>query len=73
VSPVRYQLGFYISEGGILHSHPRENLRSYIAINRLGSVAETYYVSCEVRTWFLYPRRRHSLYLVTVYVLEGGY
>jgi hypothetical protein len=26
VSPVRYELGFYISEDDILHSHRRENL-----------------------------------------------
>jgi hypothetical protein len=30
VSPVRYELGFYIPEYDILHSHRRENLRSYI-------------------------------------------
>jgi hypothetical protein len=28
VSPVRYELGFYIPEDGILHSHHRENLKS---------------------------------------------
>jgi hypothetical protein len=27
VSPVRYNLGFYISEDGILHSHRREKLK----------------------------------------------
>jgi hypothetical protein len=27
VSPVKYELGFYISEDGILHSHRRENLK----------------------------------------------
>jgi hypothetical protein len=32
VSPVRYELGFYIPEDGILHSHRRENLKSYIAV-----------------------------------------
>jgi hypothetical protein len=32
VSPVRYELGFYISEDGILHSHRRENLKSYTVI-----------------------------------------
>jgi hypothetical protein len=32
VSPVRYELGFYIPEDGILHSHRRENLKSYINI-----------------------------------------
>jgi hypothetical protein len=32
VSPVRYELGFYIPEDAILHSHRRENLKSYIAL-----------------------------------------
>jgi hypothetical protein len=30
VSPVKYELGFYIPEDGILHSHCRENLKSYL-------------------------------------------
>jgi hypothetical protein len=30
VSPVKYELGFYIPEDGILLSHRRENLKSYI-------------------------------------------
>jgi hypothetical protein len=29
VSPVRYELGFYIPEDAILHSHCREHLKSY--------------------------------------------
>jgi hypothetical protein len=29
VSPVRYELGFYIPEDDILHSHRSENLKSY--------------------------------------------
>jgi hypothetical protein len=32
VFPLRYELGIYISEGGIFHSHRRENLKSYIAL-----------------------------------------
>jgi hypothetical protein len=32
VSPVRYELGFYILEDDILHSHRREYLKSYIAL-----------------------------------------
>jgi hypothetical protein len=28
VSLVKYELGFYIPEDGILHSHRRENLKS---------------------------------------------
>jgi hypothetical protein len=30
MSLVRYELGFYIQEDGILHSHRRGNLRCYI-------------------------------------------
>jgi hypothetical protein len=29
MSPVKYELGFYIPEGDILHSHRRENFKSY--------------------------------------------
>jgi hypothetical protein len=29
VSPVKYELGFYIPEDDILHSHRREDLKSY--------------------------------------------
>jgi hypothetical protein len=29
VSPVKYELGFYTPEDAILHSHRRENLKSY--------------------------------------------
>jgi hypothetical protein len=29
---VTYELGFYIPEDGILHSHRRENHKSYIAL-----------------------------------------
>jgi hypothetical protein len=32
VSPVKYELGFYMPEDGILHGHCRENLKSYIAL-----------------------------------------
>jgi hypothetical protein len=32
VSLVRYELGFYIAEDAILHSHRRENLKSYTAL-----------------------------------------
>jgi hypothetical protein len=30
VSPVKYELGIYIPEYAILHSHRRENLKSYM-------------------------------------------
>jgi hypothetical protein len=32
VSPVKYELGVYIPEDDILHSHRQENLKSYIAL-----------------------------------------
>jgi hypothetical protein len=32
MSPVKYELGFYIPQEDILHSHRRENLKSYIAL-----------------------------------------
>jgi hypothetical protein len=32
VSPVKYELGVYIPEDGILHSHRRVNHKSYIAL-----------------------------------------
>jgi hypothetical protein len=32
VSPVKYELGFYIPEDGILHSHLRKNLKSYVTL-----------------------------------------
>jgi hypothetical protein len=30
---VKYELGFYIPEDAIRHSHRRENVKSYIALN----------------------------------------
>jgi hypothetical protein len=32
VSPVKYELGFYIAEDDILHSHCREHLKSYVLL-----------------------------------------
>jgi hypothetical protein len=32
VSPVKYELGFYIPEDGIIRSDRSENLKSYIAL-----------------------------------------
>jgi hypothetical protein len=48
VSPVKYELGFDIPEDGILHSHRRENLKSYIALTgwtlwRRGNVSPVKY------------------------------
>jgi hypothetical protein len=32
MSPVKYELGFYIPEDDIFHTHSRENLKSYTAL-----------------------------------------
>jgi hypothetical protein len=32
VSPVKYDVGFYLAVDGIFHSLRRENLKSYIAL-----------------------------------------
>jgi hypothetical protein len=32
VTPVRYELGFYIPEHGMFHSHRRENFKYYIVL-----------------------------------------
>jgi hypothetical protein len=32
VSPVKYELGFFIPEDTVLHGHRRENLKSYTEI-----------------------------------------
>jgi hypothetical protein len=49
----------HIQNDGILHSRRREYLRSYRALYGW-CLAEKWFVSCEVWTWFLYPMRRHS-------------
>jgi hypothetical protein len=41
VSPVRYELGSYIPEDDILHSHCREKPEILHSINWLDSVVET--------------------------------
>jgi hypothetical protein len=40
VSPVRYELGLYIPVDDILHSHRREDLKSYMAMIWLSEVSE---------------------------------
>jgi hypothetical protein len=40
--PVRYELGLYIAEDDILHSHRRENLNSYIVSSILRLLIETF-------------------------------
>jgi hypothetical protein len=58
VSPVRYELGFYIPKDGILHSHLRESLKSYTALTG----------------WALYQRRIVSAvrYELGFYIPKDG-
>jgi hypothetical protein len=58
VSPVKYELGFYIPEDDILHSHRREYLKPYIALTG----------------WTLSLRRNVSpvKYELGSYISEGG-
>jgi hypothetical protein len=51
VSHVKYELGFYIPEDGILHSHRRENLKSYM----LNLISPTLNVSMLYRPLHLQP------------------
>jgi hypothetical protein len=41
VIPVRYELGFYIPEDGILHSYSRQKLKSYMMNTTFGILAIT--------------------------------
>jgi hypothetical protein len=40
MSPVRQELSFYVPDCGILHSHRRENLRSYIELTGWALILE---------------------------------
>jgi hypothetical protein len=58
VFPLRYEVRSYIPEDGILHSHRRENLKSYIALTG----------------WALWRRRNVSpvRYELGFYIPEDG-
>jgi hypothetical protein len=65
VSPVKYELGFYIPEDGILHSHRHDNLKSYTSFDfyfsmykshsngavYTTSIYKRFVVSVTVRSW----------------------
>jgi hypothetical protein len=52
VSPVKYELGFYIPDDVILHSHRRENLKSYILSEDLFSEALTQKIQLTLESKF---------------------
>jgi hypothetical protein len=53
VSPAKYELGFYIPEDDILHSHRRENLKSYTNDLKLVNMVYTYVLTELLRLWTL--------------------
>jgi hypothetical protein len=69
VSPVKYELGFYMLEDDSLHSHRREKVKSYLAYtgitqNRIQYVSQLKY---ELGFWYipedsiLHSHRRENL------------
>jgi hypothetical protein len=63
--PVRYELKFYMIFVCFVWFSQYTAIISLNSINRLGFVAETECVSCEVRTEFLYSA--HTVYLCVPY------
>jgi hypothetical protein len=56
---VKYELGFYIPEDAILHSHGGENIKSYTADNSLAEVQNQTDLN-GVRSWVSEDRRCSS-------------
>jgi hypothetical protein len=76
--PVRYEKGFYIPEDGILHSHRREYLKSYIAVTgwALQRKLNVFPVRCGLRFYILeggiLHSRRQNLksYIISMFFLS---
>jgi hypothetical protein len=62
VSPVRYELGFYIPVDGILYSHRRENLKPYSELSKLSFTA-SYWSKCVRKT--VYTNKKRSTWCAT--------
>jgi hypothetical protein len=78
MSPVKYELSFYIPEDDILNSHRRdENLKSYIALTGLGSVAEMYVSPVKYELDFYIPEddilHSHRRENLTSYIALTGW
>jgi hypothetical protein len=78
--PVRYELGFYIPEGGILHSYRLENLTSYIEYPRPNICTKKHVAPCtctELHRYASYnkhsPARELQIYCVTFFIFEMCY
>jgi hypothetical protein len=55
VSPVKYELGFYIQEDEILRSQCRENIKSYIALTGWTLYWRGYVSPVKYELWFYIP------------------
>jgi hypothetical protein len=69
VSPVKYELGFYIPEDAILHSHCRDDLISYILATTL-SITNHVHIRvqfCRSKELFRNSTRYHFLTLSRCY------
>jgi hypothetical protein len=78
VCTVRYDLGFYNPEDYILHSHRRENLKSYIALTgwalqRRRNVSTVRYDLgfYNPEDYILHSRRRENLNLTLPYLITA--
>jgi hypothetical protein len=60
MSPVSYELGFYIPEDGIHHTNHREKFLSYIALTGWALWRRRNMSPVKYELGFIYPRRRHS-------------
>jgi hypothetical protein len=76
VSPEYYELGFYIPEDAILHSHRRQNLKSYIALTgwtlwrRRNVSPEKYELGFYIpEDAILHSHRRENLKSYTIFLL----
>jgi hypothetical protein len=52
---VKYELGFYIPEDAILHSHYRENLKSYTALTGWALLRRCYVSPVKYELGFYIP------------------
>jgi hypothetical protein len=68
VFPLRYELGFYISEDGILHSHRREHLFSSTVSSKFTEDE----AGCRLTKWAL-PSKYVIMSSLQVYEQVGGW
>jgi hypothetical protein len=58
VSPVKYEMGLYIPEDDILHSHCRENLKSYIDADLISTLVYKFLYELYIKTFKITYEKR---------------